>query len=464
MKLHSKVAISGLCTIALLSSCTDQQDNPLASPPVSRSGLFTATTGPLSLLSGYNGSTYIITRGINDEGVIAGVGGSSRTTRWDTGTGAMAASTAPVFVGWGEGFDVNAYGQIAGTSSAQAALWTPNGSGGYTLTSVGLPGAFIGTANAVNERGQVVGTSRLMTGSTWVDKCFLWTPDSDNGTTGVVEEIPGFGGNFCVANDINAAGQVVGMSNSMVSPVSHGFVRDGGATIALQPATDETYAIAINNGGQIAGFHTTSTASTAAIWNPSATGWGSANDIAVPALSGQSGFMTSVAMDINDAGFVVGYARDGTGLDRAFFWNAGEVLELPDPDPSTVMAGALTNAIDNQVIVAGSGIDNQTGVRRGMRWAVSLTPIVTEGCSERLARLIGELKTGGVINAGAYTSLMAKMDASARQAGAGKRVPARNVLYALIEEVDALESSRRLTPEQAAPLREAAQCIIAELA
>jgi hypothetical protein len=98
-----------------------------------------------------------------------------------------------------------------------------------------------------------------------------------------------------------------------------------------------------------------------------------------------------------------------------------------------------------------------------MRWTVSLTPIITEGCNDRLVRLIGELKAAGVINPGIATSLLSKADASARQAASGKTTPAKNILSALIDEVNALESSRRLTAEQGQALRDAALCVIGSL-
>jgi uncharacterized membrane protein len=450
-----------LWSIALLSGCTVDQQNPMASARPAWRHLYSATAGTSSLLDGLNGSAYIIARSINDQGVITGQSGSfSGAVRWETGTGSAPASTTAILVAsGGDGLDINAYGQIAGRFGNEAAVWTPNGTGGYTRTNVGLPGAFLSSAYAINAQGEVVGNSRVASGSTWVDKCFLWRPDSPNGSTGISEEIQGLGGNFCVANDINAAGQIVGASTSASTGTTHGFISSGGVTAALAPLTEGTYATAINDGGQIAGFH----GSTAALWNPSGTGWATAFDISIPALSGQTGFIQSVAMDINDAGFVVGYTRAGAGIDRPFFWNAGEVVELSAEGDGSVLAGGITSVIENRVIVAGGGIDHTTGVRRGLRWTVSLTPVITEGCSERLRRLVAELRTGGFISAGIATSLTAKADAAARQAGAGKTIPAGNLLSALIEEVNALQHSGRLDPSQAESLREAARCVIGEL-
>lgn len=454
-----------MCVTIALAGCSDSIVSPSAKEtPDLRFTAYTAAAAAPYLLNAYNSPDYLLAAGISDLGVIVGQSGPTNSVRWETGTAATPSSVTPLLVGLGgRALDVNTAGQIAGesfvTGGTEASLWTPSGGGAYTRTNVGLPGALVSTAYAINDKGQVAGSSRIVTGSTWVDKCFVWTPSSDNATTGTVEEIPGLGGTFCVANDINAAGQVVGVSNSASSSMQQAFVRSGGVTLGLQPAGDDTYATSINNGGQIAGWH----GAKAAVWNPASGTWSAANDIDVAALSGQSGFISGFAMDINDAGFVAGFTRDASGLDRAFLWNAGTVMELPDANPTTVNATALTNVIDNRLIVAGGGIDNNTGVRRAMRWTVSLTPIITEGCNDRLVRLIGELKAAGVINPGIATSLLSKADASARQAASGKTTPAKNILSALIDEVNALESSRRLTAEQGQALRDAALCVIGSL-
>jgi hypothetical protein len=68
-----------------------------------------------------------------------------------------------------------------------------------------------------------------------------------------------------------------------------------------------------------------------------------------------------------------------------------------------------------------------------------------------------------VLNAGEARSLLAKVDAATRQASQGKTTPAKNVLYALIAEANALRTSGRLTSARAQQLIDAAQCAIAAM-
>ena len=185
-------------------------------------------------------------------------------------------------------------------------------------------------------------------------------------------------------------------------------------------------------------------------------------DLGAPALSGQSGILISHAQDIDDAGFVVGFTRAvSIGVDRAFFWQNGTFTELP-PDGSAPIAEAssLTNLAGNVAVVAGLELD---AGYTPLRWAVTLTPVVQQGCLDQLAAAIATLKGSGALNAGEARSLLAKVDAATRQIDQGKPTPAKNVLYALINELNALVASGRLTTAQAQPSIDAAQCAIAGL-
>jgi probable HAF family extracellular repeat protein len=93
--------------------------------------------------------------------------------------------------------------------------------------------------------------------------------------------------------------------------------------------------------------------------------------LGTPTLSGQSGLITSAALDINDAGYVVGYTTDQT-ITRAFFWQGTAFTELPEAGVSIVQANALTNVMANRVIVTGSDNFNATNGRHGLRWVVTL--------------------------------------------------------------------------------------------
>lgn len=335
---------------------------------------YTVTVDPPAILEGFPGSNYNIALGVSTLGEVAGISsfeGAQHGVRWPAG------STLPSDVGIGNPHDINAGGQLAGEFGIRAALWTPNGAGGYTLTRIGdqLPSAISSLANSINSNGQVVGTYRVeQSEGVWLDKCFLWTPDKPNAPTGTVTTLPDFGGSFCIANDVNSAGNVVGVStNSEGEP--HGFIwspsRYGrlGKIRDLTPSGGASYATSINDAGQVAGQHTTETSANAAIWTPTASGSYVMTDLGT--FTGDQ----SWALDINDAGFVVGFARRNTtspAEDDAFIWQNGEFTLLAGV--ATISeATALTGMTGNSVLVVGGSYDFATGARTALRWNVTLS-------------------------------------------------------------------------------------------
>jgi uncharacterized membrane protein len=469
------IRLLSISSIVLLAGCTEQVVTGPGTARLKPTGAnfttYIATPSAPVILGAWNGSSYTIAYDINDLGVITGVSDPSiNAVRWETGALAAPASTTPLLVdGVGKiGRAINASGQIAGENGAGAGLWTPDGVGGYTLTDIGADPLFpLGSAAyGVSADGKVVGNYRAPGGSGFVDKCFLWTPTAPNATTGSAVELIGLGGNFCVANDINAIGQIAGTSVDPGSGFNHATVWNSGNLqgIDLQPGADESYGASINNAGQVAGFHTV-TSTNAAIWTPSGTGWLTAVDLVAPAFSGQSGVITSQALDINDAGFVVGETEDaGFTNIRAFFWQSGIFTELPNPGVSISSATALTDALGNLVLVSGGDVyDVPSNSRHGLRWSVTLTPSSPAGCLAQLVQLITDLRNANVLNAGEARSLLAKVDAATRQASQGKSTPAKNVLSALIAEANALRTSGRLTSAQAQELIDAAECAAAAM-
>jgi probable HAF family extracellular repeat protein len=421
--------------------------------------VYTASASAPVVLGAYNSAIYTIAYGINDLGAVSGVS-SAWSVLWQTGASPSPASTTALLAAVGVGRDINNTGQIAGYRGFEATLLTPDGAGGYIVTAFGLAGASASEAAGLNDNGQVVGYSRFEVPNGYVLKCFLWTPIADNATTGSIEEFPGLGETLCAAADINEAGQITGNSYT-AGGISHAFVRSGGATIDLQPGTEFSYGTAINNAGQVAGFREGGAPRTATVWSPSESGWTTASDLIVPPLSGQSGGIGSLALDINDAGFVVGYSADEHGVLRAFFWQGSTVTELTNPNSTITAAYALTNIVGNVAVVV--GFDQAGSNRNGLRWAVSLEPVVEVGYLAQLTQLITDLESGGALDAAEVVSLQAKVEAATRQIAQGKITPAKNVLYAMINWVEALRASGRLTTAEAQALIDAAQALIAEL-
>ncbi|HWJ24236.1 MAG TPA: hypothetical protein VNS52_17900 [Gemmatimonadaceae bacterium] len=462
--MHTRSAVSVASLLLIASGCTDRS---LPSAPRRAAGpsatVYTATvSGPVTL-SGLVGSTQNIAFGINAAGIVSGTSGG-HTVVWTTGTGVAPSSTAPITVDYGLGYDINAAGQIAGEYASQAALWTPDGSGGYVRTDIGaqLPSPVFSDAWAVNDGGKVVGYFRTIENAVAVDKCFLWTPNVANGTVGTVS-IPSsdFGGGFCVANDINSAGTIAGASN-LPSGGSHAFVWDGGASLTdLTPGGDPSYGTAINDGGQVAGWRVASPTlggvTNAAVWTPTGPSSWSVQDL------GTFGHDESQAADINDAGFVVAFGRNNTTtVDDAFFWQNGVATPLPGiTGYTTAPTGALNNLTNTGVVlIVGASTNTVTADRIALRWAVTLTPVTPQGCIADLVALVGQMQTDGTLRTGEAKSLLAKLDATTRQIDQGRTTPATNLLYAFINEVNALVASGRLTAAQAQPLIDGARCAI----
>ena len=456
-------------SLVMASACRDQSP-PTAPRELHPSFSYTASAGAAVILDAYPaGSNFTIAYGINDLGVITGVSSQTNLTadanavRWETGTDVSPASTAALLVAanGGIGRDINIAGQIAGEYEGKAALFTPNG-GGYTLTDIGSvwPTATMSAAFGINASGQVVG-NYVVNGT--VTKCFLWTPTTPNGTTGTAVTLSDLGGDFCVGNEINDVGQIAGSSTAPASGPHHAIVWS--STLALTdllPGTDESYGTSINNAGEVVGYHKPAVGPTnAALWTPKGSSW-TLLDLPAPALSGQTGVISSAATDINDAGFLVGDSHDESGNWRAFFWHDGTFTELPDPGVDVVNVAAISNLVANRAIVAGSDVFDVTNSHHhGLRWVVTLTPPSLEGCFAQLPQLVTDLRDAGTLSAGEANSLLGKIDAASRQADQGKTTAAKNVLNALINEVNAMRGTGRLSSDDAQALIDAAQCAIA---
>jgi probable HAF family extracellular repeat protein len=70
---------------------------------------------------------------------------------------------------------------------------------------------------------------------------------------------PGLGGNYSIANALNAAGQVAGVANTAGNAASHAFLYDGTMHDLNAPGLggDSSYAAALNDAGHVVGFATT---------------------------------------------------------------------------------------------------------------------------------------------------------------------------------------------------------------
>jgi probable HAF family extracellular repeat protein len=479
MRTHLAPVVSLLLPLlALTSGCTD---DPLPSAPKSAARpsatVYAATASAPSVLGTWLGSTYNIAYGINDFGDIAGVSGEDQhAIRWATGTGVAPSSVVAIGVdprSAAVARDINVAGEIVGWVGPHAMLWAPAALPIDIGQQLATWDSRVETsqAHAINGNGTVTGTYDFHNApdSPLQTRCWLWTPTSPNGTTGNISDLGDLGGGFCYAQDINSAGVVTGGSLTVAGDFTsrHAFVwANAGGMIDISPADAPSEGEAINDGGQVTGFRTLASGlSMATVWTPSNLGQWFVTSVGAPTLTGQNGqFMQSAALDINDAGFVVGYSRDEHFVDRAFFWQNGVSTELPDPSGVVNEPSALTNLLNDVVIVAGGNILNQsTNSRQALRWAVTLTPVSPLSCVGDLVALVSDMQRVGTLRSGEARSLLAKLNGVTRQVSQGNTTPARNLIDAFVNEVNALVASGRLTTEQARPLLDGARCALAAL-
>lgn len=206
----------------------------------------------------------------------------------------------------------------------------------YTAVDLGsLPGAANSQALAVNDRGDAAGVS----GFGFPTSAVMWTAE---GLTDIGSIPPLVSTSY--AHDINKRGAVVG-HGTVFGPGSvgtHGFLyQDGVLTdLGTLPGETESYAVAINDRGEIAGISFTFFGqSHLVIWRD-----GAIHDLGV--LPAGDANVT----DMNNRRQIVGYATSSSG-ERAFTWRDGVVTYLP---PLTEGGSSFAWAINDRGEIAGA--------------------------------------------------------------------------------------------------------------
>jgi len=167
---------------------------------------------------------------------------------------------------------------------------------------------------AINNRSQVVGWSRTLSGGT---HAFLWT-------SGTMVDLGSLDGRYSSAGDINNLGQVVGTSSS-ASGWERAVLWQDGAMIDLGTLGGAvSYGWGINDRGLVVGWsfvhppvgNTQGSPSHPFLWD---------RGTLIDLLPGDCG---GGANDINNLGWVVGQYACGSGSDRAFLWQDGVLVDL----------------------------------------------------------------------------------------------------------------------------------------
>jgi probable HAF family extracellular repeat protein len=392
-------------------------------------------------------------RGINNAGQVVGRSGGvgfvgSSAFLWTSAAGMRDLDTSPGGEVGRVATDINDQGLIAGTAFTNASsndlhafVWTE--SGGFQGLGA-VPGAFFSQANAINDRGEVVGFS----GNDFGDfTAFIWSQVAGIRPLGSLPD----GTSFLRAQAINNDGVVVVDPEDEPPGVFLWTAESGFRAIGLPPGADFASGAGINDhtavvgvSGQFAGEIT------AFLWT---------EEDGFLDLGALPGFPVSSATDINQSGQVVGTAFTGTGESaRGFAWTAAAGMQ----DLGTLPGGNFSeaSAINDRGEVVGMS-DNGEGARHAVLW----TPGAGTPASqiEGLIARVEELVDSGELEQQNASPLLAKLHRAHQALLDGKPTTAvRGQLGAFINQVNALVRSRRLSGGRGEELVAAARCIAGE--
>ena len=221
-----------------------------------------------------------------------------------------------------EAWAINNHGEIAGSSGLvegilqHAALWRD----GEWIDLGTLPGHTFSLATDINKHGDVVGSSRSTIENT---RAVLWHRGEliDLGT------LPG--GDYSTADAINDKGQVAGTALDADGRL-HLVRWDKGEIVdlGLFPSSQWRWVTAINDRGVIVGY---GDGSSAFVWR----------DGVFAELTVLNGSASSVAYDVDSRGCVVGYSTTLNGEAHATLWCEGQTTvqrrrSVPTPVHGTV--------------------------------------------------------------------------------------------------------------------------------
>ncbi len=314
-------------------------------------GAFGAAVWTPSTANGASGTTATlpasdftgIAAGINDLGQVVGRREVTTAVIWNP-TATRGDYEQPVDLpvnGAGPtiAYGINSSGQVVGYTGSghQSFLWSPsapNGATGTVVTLPRLPGAAIGEAHRINDRGQVAG---------WSGGAYLWQPSAPNSSTGLLHNVMAVQDTNGFTNLINEAGWITGQHQLGMDLATYIWRPDtpNGTTGTLTPmpalnGLTNLLPTGINDSGTIVGYVPGGTDSF--IWSPDD------GTLALDALldAASAGWQVSSAHAINDLGHVLAY---GTYTPpEGGPQTGGFVLLVPIPEPGSLAIMCLALA------------------------------------------------------------------------------------------------------------------------
>lgn len=364
----------------------------------------------------------------------------------------------------GVALGINDRGDLVGHSNFRAFLWTEDW--GYVDLGT-LPNRPLCEAAAVNNRREVVG--RCWGGGVLETRAFFWTPEE-----GMLDIGRG------MATAINDLGEVAG-GGEATDELQESWRWVGGRRQLLGVSGWQSMAMGINEWGHITGSGPSPdslrifvwrddegledlgawgipfdindvdeiSANAALTWNPSLLRPGQVPvDIQMP--PGKYG----AARGVNNMSVVVGTATDNESEELfAFMWTAAD-------DYTEIGAAGTTAEKINQVGEIAGSVRGEDGLRYPAVWRLRTgIGVRLDAAAAALRAHIGR----GVVKAGPATSVLKRMDRTARAAQAGADPSAlRRTLRSLRSQVRALLRARQL-PEIDAWLLRTIEFAVADL-
>ena len=284
---------------------------------------------------GHLGGGFSDAFGINNDASLIRVVG--RSTRADGFTHAFSWSAPGPMIDLGTfgggssyAWDVNNHGQIAGTSEDAsrdrwAAVWTLSG-GTWTIENLGTAtGTCCAQGLGINDGTAgdpatvaVVGSSTVSSGAS---HAAVWTMSASGWAVQTLGTLPG--DTFSSAHDVNDDGVIVGLSGRGTGEIASGFLWT--AATGMSPLAglggQLTYALAVNNSGDVTGLSTNPSGTRHAVRWRAAAGW-TVEDL------GTLGGCCSESYGINTFGDVVGVSNLGkrSGTQHGFLARPGGIM------------------------------------------------------------------------------------------------------------------------------------------
>lgn len=301
---------------------------------------------------------------VNNRGTVvgftgAGVDSNFGATLWTPGRPAVRLPMLSE-PGSSTGLSINAAGRAVGQSNGNATLWL----GGRAVDLGRFGGGQASSAAAINNAGQIVGSSYITPGNPAPVHAILWQ-------RGVMVDLGTLGGASSHAADINNAGVVVGWGTADRATGRHAALWRGSTVIDLGVPGMQTSASAINDAGLVVG----SSSLLGSQDSLNAVKWVDGSLAQLPTLGGDRAFASAV----NGAGLIVGWSSLAGNQDgHAILWKGDVAIDLNIYlDEATRGAGwSLANAagISDSGWVTGDAFNSITGARRGYRLSLRAHP------------------------------------------------------------------------------------------